>query len=78
MAALNTMLASQDFQDLVLEVSEHEGCSLSEAWRRATRLYPQLSGDVDGDTRYVPCRVVMFDQFSARELWEMTGGDNGR
>ena len=72
------MIASLTYRDelMLLAAEIYEQNPKLRAWDafdEACRMLPGLLADVE--TRYRPCRVVLFD---AAELWAFTGGDNER
>lgn len=71
------MIATQTYRDELLALAaaiqtDNPTMLPWTAFDQAARMLPALLADVEADTRYVPCRVVMFEPFSARELMEWT------
>jgi hypothetical protein len=61
-----------EFTDLALEIQQDTGLDFDAAYRLAWQQMPELLNDVLSDLRYRPCRVIVFDLLTPRELKELT------
>lgn len=66
------MMILNEVAALTDEIQQDTGLDTDAAAALAWSLISDLLDGVDENTRYVPCRVVMFEPFSARELIEWT------